>query len=156
MISHTDLIFRLPRLTGCNLLRLIRENVLCRPGRRTKTTKLAFCCTASIPSFPPLALPTPHLHLQFPALHRDWLIVLVLFAVIGQIRLTCVMTWRWSCGSQSCRRTLKIGGHNLLLGLFRIGLASSNPVFMALAAVFVMLRLSQLPLYIGLIHSIFF
>ena len=92
MISHTDLIFRLPRLAGCNLLRLIRANVLCRPGRRTKTTNLGFCCTASIPSFPPLALPPPHLHLQFCALHRDWLIVLVLFAVIGQIRLTCVMT----------------------------------------------------------------
>ena len=92
MISHTDLIFRLPRLTGCNLLRLIRGNVLCRPGSRTKTAKLAFCCTASIPSFPPPALPTQHLHLQFSALHCDWLIVLVLFAVIGQIRLTRVMT----------------------------------------------------------------
>ena len=155
IISHTDLIFRLPRLTGCNVLRLIRGNVLCRPGRRTKTTKLAFCFSASIPSFPPLALPTPHLHLQFPALHRDWLIVLVLFAVIGQI------VWRVSwlddghVEAKVIAEPWKLEDITYCLDLFRIGLASSNPVFMALAAVFVTLRLSQQPLYIGLIHSIF-
>lgn len=93
--------------------------------------------------------------MQFPALHRDWLIVLVLFAVIGQI------VWRVSwlddghVEAKVIAEPWKLEDITYCLDLFRIGLASSNPVFMALAAVFVMLRLSQQPLYIGLIHSIF-
>ena len=42
------------------------------------------------------------------------------------------------------------------MDLFRIGLASSNPVLMALAAVFVILRLSQQTLYIVSFTLVFF
>lgn len=154
IISHTDFIFRLPRLTGCSVLRLIRGTVLCRPGRRTKTTKLAFCFSASIPSFPPLAL----LHIcicNFPRFTVIGSLCWFFFAVIGQI------VWRVSwlddghVEAKVIAEPWKLEDITYCLDLFPIGLASSNPVFMALAAVFVMLRLSQQPLYIGLIHSIF-
>ena len=88
------------------------------------------------------------------------------FTVIGLLCWFCLLwlaryVWRVSwlddghVEAKVIAEPWKLEDITYCLDLFRIGLASSNPVFMALAAVFVMLRLSQQPLYIGLIHSIF-